>query len=63
MSKAWKEVPVNIILKSFLKCCVSNAEDGTQNYILWNDNEESGEDASSSENENVSEGSLDELSE
>jgi hypothetical protein len=25
ISKAWKEVPVNIISKSFLKCCLSNA--------------------------------------
>jgi hypothetical protein len=25
--KAWKEVPVNIIPKSFLMCCLSNAED------------------------------------
>jgi hypothetical protein len=57
-SKAWKKVPVNIIPKSFLKCCLSNAQDGMQD----DDSEQSGEGASSSENESVTEGSLDELS-
>jgi hypothetical protein len=47
--KAWKEVPVNIIPKSFLKCCVSNAEDGMQDDILSDDSEQIGESASSSE--------------
>jgi hypothetical protein len=55
-------VPVNIIPKSFLKCCFSNAKDGTQDGILWDDSEQSGEGASSSENECSNEGSLDELS-
>jgi hypothetical protein len=41
ISKAWKEVSVNIIPKSFLKCCLSNAEDGTQNDILWDNSEQS----------------------
>jgi hypothetical protein len=40
ISKAWKEVPVNIIPKSFTKCCVSNVEDGTQDDILWDESEE-----------------------
>jgi hypothetical protein len=62
ISKAWKEVPVNIISKSFLKCCLSNVEDGAQGNIHWNESEQSGEGASSSENESVTEGSLDELS-
>jgi hypothetical protein len=62
ISKAWKEVLVNNIPKSFLKCCLSNAEDGTQDDILWDDNKQSGKGASSTENENVTEGSLDEFS-
>jgi hypothetical protein len=61
ISKAWKEVPVNIIPKSFLKCHLSGAEDGTQDGILWDDSEQSDKSASSSENEGVTEGSLDEL--
>jgi hypothetical protein len=34
ISKAWKEVPVNIISNPFLKCRLSNAEDGMQDDIL-----------------------------
>jgi hypothetical protein len=46
-------MPVSIIPKSFLRCCLSNAEDGTQDDIFfWNSSEQSGEGASSSsENE------------
>jgi hypothetical protein len=62
MSEAWKEMLVDIIPKSVLKCCLSNAEDGTWDDILWDDSEQSGEVASSSENESATEGSLDELS-
>jgi hypothetical protein len=53
-------VPVTIIPKSFLKCCFSNAEDGTQDDMFWDDIEQSGKGASSSENECTTEGSLDE---
>jgi hypothetical protein len=35
--------------KIVFKCCLSNKEEGTQNDILWDDNEESGKDLSSSE--------------
>jgi hypothetical protein len=62
ISKAWKEVAVTIIPKSFLKCCLSNTEDGTQDGILWDGSEENGEGASSSESEYATEGSLEELS-
>jgi hypothetical protein len=62
ISKAWNKVPVNIIPKSFFKCCLSNVEDGMQDDILWDDSKQSGEGATSSENESVTEGSLDELS-
>jgi hypothetical protein len=58
----WKEVLVNIIPKPFLKCCLTNAEDGTQNDILWDNSELNSEGTSSSENESATEGSLDELS-
>jgi hypothetical protein len=36
-------------------------EDGMQDGILWDDSEQGGEGASSSKNESVTEGSLDEL--
>jgi hypothetical protein len=60
--KSWIDVPVIIIPKSFLKCCLSHVEDGTQGDILQDDSELTGEGASSSENDSMTEGSLDELS-
>jgi hypothetical protein len=60
LSKAWKKVPVNCIPKSFLEYCLSNAEDGMQNGILWDDNEQNS--TSSSENESATEGLLDKFS-
>jgi hypothetical protein len=59
ISKAQKEVLINIIQKSFLKCCLSNVEDGIQDDILWDDGEQSGEGASSSGNKSATEGSFD----
>jgi hypothetical protein len=41
--KAWIERPVSNILKLFLKLCLSNEEDGTQEDIPWDDSEQSGE--------------------
>jgi hypothetical protein len=61
ISKVWKEVPVSII-PIFFKCFLSNVEDGTQDDILWEDNAQSGEGASSSEYESATEGQLDKLS-
>jgi hypothetical protein len=55
LSKTWK---VNVIPKSFLKCCLSDAGDG----ILSDDSEQSLKGPSSSENESVIEGSWDRLS-
>jgi hypothetical protein len=55
-------VPLNIILKSFLKYSLSNVEDGMQDDILWDDSEQSSEGVSSSENESVTEGPFQELS-
>jgi hypothetical protein len=63
ISKVLKDVPVNITPESFIKCLLSNVEDGMQDGILQDISEQSGEEASSSsENESVTEGSLDELS-
>jgi hypothetical protein len=62
ISKAWKEVPGNIIPKLFSKCYLFNAEDGMQDDNLWDYSGQSGEAASSAENESATEGSLNELS-
>jgi hypothetical protein len=48
--------------KSFLKCSLSNAEDGMERDIFWDDSQQSGKGASSSETESVTERSLEELS-
>ena len=41
MSAAWKAIPESIIVRSFKKCCISNALDGSEDDILWqNDGED-----------------------
>ena len=32
-----------MIVKSFKKCCISGALDGSEDDVLWNDTEEDGE--------------------
>jgi hypothetical protein len=32
---AWKAIPESIIVRSFKKCCISNALDGSKDDILW----------------------------
>jgi hypothetical protein len=36
----WKSVPESIIVRSFKKCCISNALDGSEDDILWEDDGE-----------------------
>jgi hypothetical protein len=38
VSTAWKAIPETIISRSFKKCCISNALDGSEDDILWEDN-------------------------
>ena len=35
--KAWDELDVNTIVKSFKKCGMSNRHDGTEDDMLWDD--------------------------
>ena len=37
MSAAWKAIPESIFVRSFKKCCISNALDGSEDDILWED--------------------------
>ena len=37
---AWQAIDPAIIIKSFLKCCISNAMDGTQDDIVWDDSDD-----------------------
>jgi hypothetical protein len=40
LSKAWKQVPANIIPRLFLKFCLSDVEDGIQDGIPWDDSKQ-----------------------
>ena len=37
--KAWEQIDTAIVRKSFKKCCISNALDGTEDGILFEDSE------------------------
>ena len=45
MSAAWKAIPENIIVRSLKKCCISNALDGSEDDILWEDDGEDKDDS------------------
>ena len=40
MSAARKAIPEGIIVRSFKKCCISNALDRSEDDILWEDDSE-----------------------
>ena len=40
MSAAWKAIPESIIFRSFKKCCIRNALDGSEDDILREDDGE-----------------------
>jgi hypothetical protein len=44
VSAAWKDIPESIIVRSFKKCCISNALDGSEVNILWEDDGEDKDD-------------------
>jgi hypothetical protein len=44
VSAAWKAIPESIIFRSFKKCCLSNALDGSEDDILWEDDGEDEDD-------------------
>ena len=43
VSAAWKRIEGPMIVKSFKKCCISSALDGSEDDVLWNDTEDDGE--------------------
>ena len=45
MSAAWKAIPESIIVRSFKKRCISNALDGFEDDILWEDDGEDKDDS------------------
>ena len=42
---AWKAIPESIIVRYFKKCCISNALDGSEDDILWEDDGEDKDDS------------------
>jgi len=40
VSAAWKAIPESIVVRSFKKCCISSALDGSEDDILWEDDGE-----------------------
>ena len=45
MSAARKAIPESIIVRPFKKCCISNALDGSEDDILWEDDGEDKDDS------------------
>ena len=45
MSAAWKAILESIIVRSFKKCCIGNALDGSEDDILWEDDGEDKDDS------------------
>ena len=37
ISEAWEDIPNELIKKSFGKCCITNAIDGTEDDQMWED--------------------------
>jgi hypothetical protein len=42
---AWKAIPESIIIRSFKKCCISNALNESEDDILWKDDVEEKDDS------------------
>ena len=49
ISSAWTRIPAELVTKSFKKCCISNALDGTEDGLLWDDDKDSDVDDPSSD--------------
>jgi hypothetical protein len=45
VSAAWKAIPESIIIRYFKKCCISNAVDGFEHDIVWEDDVEDKDDS------------------
>ena len=45
VSVAWKAIPESIIVRSFKKCYINNALDGSEDDILWEDDGEDKDDS------------------
>ena len=49
--QAWNEVSSESIINGFKKCCVSNAMDGSEDDVLWEEGQPAGQDDRSDESD------------
>ena len=40
IDRAWREIPVDLIMRSFKSCGINNALDGIEDDLVWDDHEE-----------------------
>ena len=45
VSDTWQTIQESIIVRSFKKCCIINASDGSEDDILWEDDDEDKDDS------------------
>jgi len=45
VSASWKAIPESIIVRSFKKCCISNALNESEDDVLWEDDGEDKDDS------------------
>jgi len=45
IDRAWSEIPVDLITRSFKSCGINNALDGTEDDAVWDNEEEETDDA------------------
>ena len=45
IDRAWSEIPVDLIVRSFKSCGINNALDGTEDDAVWDDEEGEADDA------------------
>lgn len=51
--EAWEDIPNELVKKSFRKCCITNAMDGTEDDQMWEDDSDSDPFADIDEDEDV----------
>ena len=45
IDRAWREIPADLITRSFKSCGINNALDGTEDDAVWDNEEEEADDA------------------
>ena len=40
IDREWREIPADLVTRSFQSCGINNALDGTEDDVVWDDEEE-----------------------